>query len=148
MTMRELASLCSRPGLIGGEMPLTCSVSGDTRRKWTWSKGEGHGGNLDSLGTMGGGNRSETAGMGTCIHRVRDILFHMEANLVGGNRTEHLWGRVDPLMIVSHVLKGGGTCWHLCARPMTNNPSPQEAELTHTHTHTYVKKNNTNRQYS
>jgi len=35
-------------------MPLTRSVSGDTRRKWTWSKGGGHGGNLDSLGKMVG----------------------------------------------------------------------------------------------
>jgi hypothetical protein len=89
-------------------MPLTHSVSGDTRRKWTWSKGGGRGGKLDSLGTMGGGNRSETAGMGACIHRVRDVLFRMGANLVGGNRAAHLCGRVDPLMIVSQVLMGVG----------------------------------------
>ena len=79
-----------------------------------------------------GGNRSETAGMGACIHRVRNILFRMEATLVGGNRTAHLCGCVDPLMIVSQVLKGGGTCRHLCARPMANDPYPPETESTHT----------------
>ncbi len=45
--------------------------------------------------------------MGACIHRVRNILFRMEATLVGGNRTAHLCDRVDPFMIVSQVLKGG-----------------------------------------
>jgi hypothetical protein len=28
---------------------------------------------------------------------------------------------------------GGGTSRHLCARPMANDPLPQEAKLTHTH---------------
>lgn len=32
----------------------------------------------------------------------------MGANLVGGNRTAHLCGRVDPLMIVRQVLMGVG----------------------------------------
>jgi hypothetical protein len=48
--MQEFAILCSRPGRNGGGMPLTHSVSGYTRRKWTWSMGGGHGGKLDSLG--------------------------------------------------------------------------------------------------
>ena len=105
--MQELASLCSRPGQNGGEMPLTHSVSGDMRQKWTWSKGGGHRGKLDSLGTLGGGNHLETAGMGACIHRVRDILLRMGANLVGGNFVAHLCGCVYHLIIVSQVLKGG-----------------------------------------
>ena len=46
--------------------------------------------------------------MGACIHRVRDILSRMGANLVGGNRTAHLCGRVDSLMIVSQMPMGAG----------------------------------------
>jgi len=114
-------------------MPLTHSVSGDTRRKWTWSMGGGHRGKLNSLGTLGGGNRLETAGgMGACIHRVRNILFCMGANLVGGNRVAHLCGRVDPLMIVSQVPMGGDEPASLC-EANGKRPSPPGGQV-NTHT--------------
>ena len=114
-------------------MPLTHSFSGDTMRKWTWLKGGGHGGELDSLGTMGGGNLSETAGMGACIHRVRDILFCMGENLVGGNRTAHLCGSVDPLMIVSQVLMGVGYVLASLCKANDKQPFPPGGQV-NTHT--------------
>ena len=99
---------------------MTHSVSGDTRQRWTWSKEGVLEGNWIHWGYWEVATAWRQQALEACIHQVRDALFCMGENLVGGNCAAHFCGPVDPLMIVSQVPMGGGQARAVVAQSIGN----------------------------